>query len=237
MPRRRDMATELRRCIVFAALALCLTLPPAASAAASFDAGGVRVRTPVRSLHEMRQAGVVRQRWDLSCGPAALSTILTYHYRDAVSEAAVVTTILKRADPVKIRSQGGFSLLDLKRFAQSRGYQAKGYAGLTLGELAELDAPAIVPIRLNGYSHFVVFRRLSGDRVSLADPAFGAVTMKAARFQELWQNGIGFIVLRQDAALPRSLASRSGDFLTPDGSAVSRSLLRITPTPPTRRGL
>jgi len=35
-------------------------------------------RTPVKSLLEMRRERVVVQEWDLSCGAAALATILHY---------------------------------------------------------------------------------------------------------------------------------------------------------------
>jgi hypothetical protein len=202
----------------------------------SFDAGGARLRTTVRSFHEMRQDRTVRQRWDLSCGPAALSTLLTHHYGDAVSEAVIVVSILRNADPAKIRAQRGFSLLDLKRFVESRGYEGKGYGGLTLKDLAELGMPAIVPARIKGYSHFVVFRDMRGDRVTLSDPAFGTVTMKAGRFLEIWEKGIGFIVLRQGSPLPRGLESRPEEYFVPDGTAVTRAALRMSPVPPTRHG-
>jgi len=214
----------------------CAVPFPARGAGTSFDAGGLRVHKTIRSFQEIRQAQTVRQKWDLSCGPAALSTLLTHHYNDPVSEAVIVMSIMRFADPAKIRAQGGFSLLDLKRFAQSRGYEAKGYAGLTLKELAELGLPAIVPIRLNGYSHFVVFRQTGGDRVLLADPAFGVVTMKAARFLEIWDKGIGFIVLRQGTPLPRGLEARPEEFLVPDGASVTRAALRMKPAPLTRHG-
>jgi hypothetical protein len=221
--------------IVAVIAALVFSPLSAFGAGISFDAGGVRVHRSVRSLHEMRQSSVVRQRWDLSCGPAALSTLLTHHFGDPVSEAAVVMSIMRTADPEKIRLQGGFSLLDLKRFARSRGYEGKGYGGLTLTELAGLGMPAIVPARLNGYDHFVVFRELRGDRVILADPAFGTVTMTAGRFLEIWdKGGIAFIVFRPGSPPPRGLAARHEEFLVPDGSALTRATLRMNPVPSTR---
>ena len=163
-------------------------------AGVAFDVGGLRLTTSVKSLQEIRGAGIVRQRWDYSCGSAALSTLLTHHLDDPTPESAVVVSILRRVDPVRVRSRGGFSLLDLKRYLERRGYQSRGFAELSLTELEQFDIPPIVPINLKGYDHFVVFRGRFGDRVVLADPAFGNLTLSAARFEELWKDGIGFVV-------------------------------------------
>src|SRR4051812_32688369 len=70
-----------------------------------------RGRKVVRSLQEIRHDRVVLQKWDLSCGSAALSTLLTYDVGDPVGEEEIIARILERADPVKIRARQGFSLL------------------------------------------------------------------------------------------------------------------------------
>jgi predicted double-glycine peptidase len=145
----------------------------------------------------MRQAQVVRQQWDLSCGAAALATLLTFHVDDPVNEADIVRNILERSEPVRIRARQGFSLLDLKRFAVSRGHLADGYGRLDLAQLERLG-PAIVPTRIDGYNHFVVFRGVQGDRVLLADPAFGNRTMTVHQFEALWTRRIAFVVRRGD---------------------------------------
>jgi hypothetical protein len=48
---------------------------------------GLAFAGPVRSLQEIRQEGVVIQKWDTSCGAAALATVLTYSLQDPVSGA------------------------------------------------------------------------------------------------------------------------------------------------------
>jgi predicted double-glycine peptidase len=198
--------------------------------------GGVRGHKTIRSLQEIRQAHTVRQRWDYSCGSAALATILTHHYHDKTSEAVIITSILRITDPVKIKARGGFSLLDLKRFLASRGYEGKGYAGLSLEELAGLKLPAVVPVRTRGYDHFVVFRGIRGNRVLLSDPAFGTVTMKSAQFVETWKGGVAFMVLRPGAPEPSDgLEPKPEDFLVPDGVAILRAST-TRPTPLTRVG-
>ena len=164
------------------------------SAQVAINQDGTRATKIVRTLKEMRDDQVVRQKWDMTCGAAAISTLLTYDFKDITPETAVVTWLLRRTDPVKVQARKGFSLLDLKRFVLARGYRAEGFSDMSLEELADLKVPAIVPIRSKGVDHFVVVRGVFGDRVVLADPAFGNMTIKARKFQEIWKQGIAFIV-------------------------------------------
>lgn len=151
---------------------------------------------PVRSLLEIRHEGVVVQQWDSSCGAAALATVLTYALKDPVSERTVAEGMLRRTDPLRVRVRGGFSLLDLKRFAENRGYSADGYRELSLDELLKMQSP-IVPIAEHGNPHFIVVRGLKDGTLDIADPAFGNRRISVERFAKIWQNGIGFVVTRQ----------------------------------------
>jgi predicted double-glycine peptidase len=151
---------------------------------------------PVRSLQEIRHEGVVIQQWDTSCGAAALATVLTYSLYDPVSEREVARGMLKMTEPLKVKYRGGFSLLDMKHFAELRGYQGKGYRKLTLDSLLGLNSP-IVPIEEYGYPHFVVVRGLdSRGRVNIADPGFGNRTMSIPAFTAAWKDGIAFVVIQ-----------------------------------------
>jgi predicted double-glycine peptidase len=150
----------------------------------------------VRSLLEMRQEGVIIRQWDASCGAAALATVLTYSFAEPVSEREVAQGMLRRTDPLRVKVRGGFSLLDMKRYAESRGFRAEGYRGLSLAELLQLKSP-IVPIDLHGDPHFVVVRGMREGRIELADPAFGNRSMPLERFGAAWRDGIGFEVTRE----------------------------------------
>jgi predicted double-glycine peptidase len=213
----------------------------AASVAALLSAAGWagsapaadRVR-PVKSLLEMRQDKVVVQKWDLSCGAAALATILTYQYGDPVPEREITRALIQReeylADPTIVRTQQGFSLLDLKRYVDGRGYEGIGFGEMTFDDLVEY-APAIVPVSFSGYNHFVVFRGVVGDRVLLADPAFGNRTMPPDAFMDAWMMSpdfgrVAFVVAPRDGSRPPNrLAPRPIDFsITPD--VVLRQVLR-----------
>src|SRR5262245_22971123 len=93
--RIRTFAIALRRS--------CLAVAVLASAQSALAA-----QRPVRSLLEYRQEGVVIQQWDISCGAAALATVLTYGHRFPVSEEEVARGMLKRTDPLHVRYRGGF---------------------------------------------------------------------------------------------------------------------------------
>ena len=213
----------LRCVLAVGIMGLGLPLVPAHAQASGpvREAQGVK---PIRTLKELRDAGVVRQRWDMSCGAAALSTVLTYDFDDNTPEAAIVVWILHRNDPVRVRARGGFSLLQLKRFAQARGYNAEGFSGMSLQDLAAQKSSVITPIHFKGFDHFVVVKGIVEDRVILADPAFGNITMKTNRFAEIWKNGIVFIIEPPD---PRMLAPKNvstASRVIPDETLISRRI-------------
>ncbi len=190
-------------------------------------------RAPVKSLLEMRRENVVVQDFDLSCGAAALATLLTYQHGDPVSEREVARGLIRReeylANPELVQMRQGFSLLDLKRYVDQRGYEGVGYGRLAFTDLIDL-APIMVPVSFTGYSHFVVFRGVVGNRVVLADPAWGNRTMPVAAFEDAWleypESGkVGFVVARRDGSAPPSrLDPRPGDLLTPPGAVLRRVL-------------
>ena len=150
----------------------------------------------VRSLAEIRFGNVILQQWDLSCGAAALATLFTFDMGDPVSEREVATAMLHETDPIRVRTRGGFSLLNMQEFAQSRGYTADGYGNLTLDDLRAL-LPAIVPLELHGYEHFVVVRAVGGDQIFFADPAYGVRTLARPAFERAWTRKVALAVARK----------------------------------------
>jgi predicted double-glycine peptidase len=175
---------------------------------------------------EMRQEKMVPQKWDVSCGAAALATILTHQFHDPASERAVAQAMLRRTDPLRVKYRGGFSLLDLKRFAQSRGYEADGYEQMTLDHLKS-SAPLIVPINSEGNAHFVIFRGVVGDRVVLADPAYGNRVMRVPEFLDVWTSGLGFIVSRPNETSVNQIPPRTSDFLAVSPIAVQSIVPKV----------
>lgn len=217
-------------CLMLAAM--LAALHQSAVADLALKSYGVRMRTQVKSLYEMRHAGIVQQKWDQSCGSAALSTLLTYYLDIPVDETAIIGDMVRYGDPLRVRQRGGFSLLDLKRYVQRRGYQSAGYGRLSVEELKEFNSPAIVPIKTRGYDHFVIFAGIVGDRVVIADPAYGNASLTIRQFQRLWQNGIALFVFKDGVRTAESHVLPP----IPQLSKVERVLRGMGPVPATRVG-
>lgn len=174
---------------------------------------------PVRSLYEQRTEHVILQQFDLSCGAAALATILKFQHGRDTTERQVALGLINRdiylTDPEVLRARQGFSLLDMNRYVQRLGYRGEALGGLTYADLQD-RAPAIVPIRVYGYSHFVVYRGERGGNVLLGDPAYGNRTLPVDRFVEAWIDyaefgHIAFSVHRRDGLIPPNRLEISGD--------------------------
>ena len=143
----------------------------------------------VKSLLEMRHHNVVLQEWDLSCGAAALTTLLRYQHGIDTTEKEVAKALIQRKeyieDPDLLAYKQGFSLLDLKMHAERLGLNGQGFGRLTIDNLIQY-APIIVPVRIQDYNHFAVFRGIANDRVLLADPAWGNRVLTESAFEEAW---------------------------------------------------
>jgi hypothetical protein len=152
------------------------------------------------SLKHLRDRYVVKQALDYSCGAAALATLLIYYYGDLTSEAEILASLKERLTPeeLAVKAERGFSLLDLKKVAQDRGFRAAGFR-LTPQQLTRLVAPVIVYVEPNGYKHFAVLRAVRNGMVYLADPARGNLRMRIDQFAgpgNEWQEGIIFVLGR-----------------------------------------
>jgi len=149
-------------------------------------AGELSITTSVESKQELRAKNLVFQERDYSCGAASLATIFNFYLQSPVHEMEIIESILKSAPNIRqIIERKGFSLLDLKRFAESKHFKAVGYR-LDFEDLVNLGVPAIVPIIPLGFRHFVVFRGADKDRVYLADPARGNITEPIYQFKDEW---------------------------------------------------
>lgn len=85
----------------------------------------------VQSYQDMKNANVVKQQFDNSCGSASLATILTYFYGAPISEKQVMDLIGKDAKTA--------SFADLARVATQKGFGARGMA-MNFPILAKTDA-------------------------------------------------------------------------------------------------
>jgi len=209
-----------------AATVVALSLVPESSGALASNSNPLIAEAvrPVRSLIENRYRNMVRQQWEISCAAAALATILRYQHGLPVTERSVALGLINREEylenPDLVRLRQGFSLLDLKRFVDSLGYEGIGLGQLAFSDLLD-RAPIIVPVHTKGYPHFVVFRGATSNAVLLADPAFGNVTMSIPKFVNGWINyrdigRVGFVVTKSGTlAPPGRLSARVLEFVVP----------------------
>lgn len=163
----------------------------AAAAEVMINQGGAAYSVQVVSYRDIPFRTVVRQEYDYSCGSAALATLLRYHYGRDVQERDVFVSMYENGDREAIQ-RVGFSLLDMKRYLETHGFQSDGFR-MSLTALEEARAPAIVVINQQGYRHFVVLKGVSGGRVLVGDPALGLKTYGEAEFAAMW-NGIAFMI-------------------------------------------
>lgn len=198
-------------------------------AASAVEAGSVELPSqvggayavPVKSIRESRFAATVRQQYDFSCGSAALSTLLTHHYRYPVTEDQVFEEMFRRGDQSKIRVEG-FSLLDMKRYLEAHGFEADGYQE-PLEKLVSVGIPAIVLINENGYNHFVVVKGIRDGRVLVGDPASGTRAVTLTMFKAVWVNTVLFVIgNRQDAAAFNTPTDWHAAPPAPLGGAIGR---------------
>jgi uncharacterized protein len=153
----------------------------------------------VDSFADRRFASVVRQRYDFSCGSAALATLLHYHYGFKVGEELAFRGMWLRGDQAQIRRLG-FSLLDMKQWLVTRGIKADGYK-VSLDTVAQAGLPGIALISVRNYRHFVVVKGIRGGEVLVGDPSLGLMVLPRGKFEKAW-NGVYF-VLGDDQALGR----------------------------------
>ncbi|MGE3770621.1 MAG: C39 family peptidase [Bdellovibrionales bacterium] len=174
-----------------ALLTVLLVLPAFAADMVPGMSGAGTMRLPVKNMSEMRFTHMIKQKYDFSCGAAAIAALLTYHYEMPSDEAGILKAMYETGDKEKIH-KAGFSMLDMKKYLQSVGFTAEGYRA-SIDKLAAADIPAIVLINNKGYMHFVVVKGVSSDHVLLGDPATGARIVTRDAFNKSW-NGILFVI-------------------------------------------
>ncbi|BBL35795.1 hypothetical protein Nstercoris_02071 [Nitrosomonas stercoris] len=154
--------------------------------------GGANFNIQGKSFAERRFNTVYKQQFDFSCGSAALASLLTFHYDDVVDEQSVFIDMYQHGDQEKIKREG-FSMLDMKRYLERRGYRSDGFK-INLDQLFSTGNPAITIINHNGYMHFVIIKGVDTYRVLLGDPALGVKSIRRSEFEEMWENRILFLI-------------------------------------------
>jgi uncharacterized protein len=178
--------------LAFVLLGLWLSAGARAGTMALNDNAGQTYTLHIATLKELKFRNTIRQRYDFSCGSAAVATLLTYQYNYPVNEQVVFEQMYTHGDRQKINKEG-FSLLDIKLYLASIGFDADGFRA-SLDQLQKANLPAIVLIEDRGYHHFVVIKGIRYGRVLVGDPARGTRAIPLDRFDQLWKNGLVFVI-------------------------------------------
>jgi predicted double-glycine peptidase len=162
----------------------------------------------------------VRQRYDYSCGSAAVATLLRYHYGRDVGEEEIFKSMYLEGDQARIRMVG-FSLFDMKQYLERNGFRADGFR-MTLDDIEKNRIPAITLLTVGTYKHFVVIKGAQNGRILVGDPALGLKTYGRRDFEKMW-NGIVFLI--RDAMPADKVAFNRTEEWTPWARAPSSERL------------
>jgi predicted double-glycine peptidase len=132
---------------------------------------------PVHSWKAARDARIVKQNLDYSCGAAALATILQSFYGMHTSEEELLDAIGKN---------DAASFADMARVLPRFGFKAVGIS-LSFEQLQRLKIPALLHLRHQQQDHFTVLRGIGKAMVWLGDPSWGNRRLSAQRFLAMWE--------------------------------------------------
>ncbi|MDN5869181.1 MAG: C39 family peptidase [Nitrococcus sp.] len=185
---RRVRARALTARLLIAGLISILLTATAQAANLGIPGFGHSFFMSATSLKQAKWETTIHQQYDFSCGSAAVATLLTYHYAMPTTEAEVFRAMFQHGNQQKIRSQG-FSMLDMKRYLDSRGLHSGGFR-LTLDGLKKIGVPAIALVSTKGYRHFIVIKGVTATEVVVGDPAAGTTVVPRSLFEQIWNGEI-----------------------------------------------
>ena len=124
------------------------------------------------------RGSVIRQTNPLTCGPAAIATLLTFYYDDPSREQ----DILKLTNV----SGRGASIEELEKALEAKRYNAETYHMTFAMLLKEVQVGPVVVLFPGDVRHYVVVIASSGDYLLIADPARGELLSHKDEFLRLW---------------------------------------------------
>lgn len=158
----------------------------------TYTLAGVPLTKHLKSVRDLRYRDIVSQKFDFSCGSAALATLLKYGYDIDIPEPEMIRRMMAFSSP-DVVVKNGFSMLDMKKFVETLGLRGRGFR-VGIDALYHLQIPVLVLMNLDGYEHFVIVKHAEDGRIFIADPALGNRILLEKDFARTW-NGLVFAVL------------------------------------------
>lgn len=162
---------------VFGLLVLAASMSATAAPIVLNTSAGTVSDIPITTWKQMRDAGVVKQDLDYSCGASSLSTVLTYFYNTPTSEQQILED-MQLTDMMA-------SFQDLAEVSQKYGFTPKGIA-TNYDSLKKLKIPAIVYVNHKRSDHFSVIKAINDTHIVLADSSWGNRTLTRKQFEDMW---------------------------------------------------
>ena len=153
-------------------------LPLHSHAQATLFTPTLQGQVPVKTWKALRDAQIVKQDLDYSCGAASLATILNGFYGKDISEEDILKAMNKE--------DGMASFADMAKVLPQYGFKGAGFA-LGIEQLRKLKVPVIVYLRYRGDDHFSVLRGMSEKSVWLGDPSWGNRIISLPQFLAMWE--------------------------------------------------
>ena len=163
---------------------------------------GLTWASPPASYRELRYEGVVGQTEWFTCGPAALSTLLSKYYGlENASEGELLELSVKAMEGADSNiEESGVTALALMHVANAQGVAAKGFS-VTMDELKTYFESNGLPLLIHVTKpelHYVIAVGIVNDQIVLADPSFGR---KIIPFSSLvYEKGFSGVVLVTSAS-------------------------------------
>ncbi len=212
---RRQCANMLYR---FALFIFCMCAIPAYSA--QLNTVSLTGEVATQSWKALRDAQVVKQNLDFSCGAASLATLLNGFYGLSLTEERILKD-MNKPDMMA-------SFEDMARVVNRYGFKAGGVA-LNYEQLMKLTVPVVIYLQLHDNDHFSVLRGISATHVQLADPSWGNRIFSKAQFLTMWETrddeklkGKVLLILPQNL---QTIQGRSDYFLPPSPNLLPIEVL------------
>lgn len=180
------------------------------------------IEVTTKTWKDLRDARIIKQYKDYSCGAASMATLLNEFYNQSFTEVE----LLKAMD----KGDGRASFDDMAKVLPQFGFRGAGYA-LSFEQLAKLKIPTIVYLKHRKDDHFSVLRGIDKNTVWLADPSLGNRTYSKFQFLDMWDTRNDKVLKGKILAiLPNTKIEKSVDFFTktPKRQTSTASSLQAT---------
>lgn len=142
---------------------------------------GARFWRQSQSLQEQRKRKNFLQSSEVTCGPTAVASLLTFAFGDPTTEEEIA----RLAGTFEARTS---TLLGLRNACRAKGYEARGYQ-MTLPQLLQQIERGGVPVLVH-YSqpsmHYALVLGQVGDFVLISDPSQGNISLRSGDFLRRW---------------------------------------------------